>query len=282
MMYPNLLCSRLILLFAICSLAMNSAWAQPEFTTKHDSINWVDAKGMKQGKFRKADRNGKTVYEGYFRNNHPYGTFTYFDEDGQVTAVSVFAKDGKSCHTKMFDRDGMLMGKGKYVNELKDSVWLFYSSDTIITRESYTGGKQNGPSIKYFHNGSIADQSVWKNGVQEGPWKQFNDNGSMRGEGNYVNGCLDGQAIYYAGMGVKRVVGNYKNCLKDGNWVWLKPDGTIERNVLYKNGDVIGGQPINFDKLLKDGLEEFKDRNEKEHGGGIAPENDKNKDDGGY
>ncbi len=282
MMYPNSFLRRISFFLILSCFALNSALAQPEFTAKHDSINWVDAKGMKQGKFRTVDRNGKTIDEGYYRNNKRYGTFTNFNEDGKVIAIRVFSKDGKSCQAKMFDSEGLLMGKGKYINELRDSVWLFYSADTVILKETYKAGKKNGPAVVYFHNGKIADQSVWKNGIQEGPWIQFNDNGSKRGEGNFVNGCQDGPFIYYAGMGVKRLEANYKNCLPEGTWNYLKPNGIVERTVQYKHGDVIGGQPIDFEKMLKDGLEEFKDRNDKEHGGGTTPSTDKNNDDGGY
>jgi antitoxin component YwqK of YwqJK toxin-antitoxin module len=138
-------------------------------------------------------------------------------------------------------------------------------------------------SYTYFHNGKIAEEFTWKNGVKEGHWIQYNDDGSKRGEGNYVKGCLDGLVIYYAGKGVKRIEANYKNCLPDGIWLWLKP-GTeaIERKIIYKNGNVVGGQPIDWEKELKKGLEENKERNEKEHGGSSSPQNEKGKDDGGY
>ncbi|HEV7230202.1 MAG TPA: hypothetical protein VGO45_02675 [Bacteroidia bacterium] len=260
----------IIVLFLFCG---NCIVAQTEFKNTHDSINWVDSKGMKQGKFRKTDKDGKTIYEGYFRNNNPYGTFKYYDEDGKITAISVFSKDGKSCHTTMFHRTGNIWAKGKYVNQLRDSVWEFYSNDTLVRREGYLAGKQNGSSISYYHGGGIVDQSTWKNGVQEGLWKEYNPDGKLKGEGNYVNGCLSGLVIYYCAEGTKRVEAYYKDCLPEGEWKYYKcSTGEFQRSIKYKKGKLIGPPLHDLDKEIKQGLEENKERNEKEHQGDPGKE----------
>jgi antitoxin component YwqK of YwqJK toxin-antitoxin module len=247
--------------------------AQTEFKNAHDSINWVDSKGMKQGKFRKTDKDGKTIYEGYFRNNNPYGTFKYFDEDGKITAINVFSKDGKSSHTKMFHRNGNIMAKGKYLNQLRDSVWEFYSEDTLVSREGYLGGKKNGISITYFKGAGILEQSTWKNGVEEGPYKEFYPDGKLKKEGNYVNGCLSGIVIYYCENGNKHLRAVYKDCLPEGDWLYYKcGTGEFYRKVHYKKGKVIGPPLHDIDKQMKEGLEENKERNEKEHEGGPGKE----------
>jgi antitoxin component YwqK of YwqJK toxin-antitoxin module len=267
-----------LLLILICSFGGLELFAQTEFHTKHDSINWVDSKGMKQGKFCKTDRNGKTVYVGYFRNNKPYGTFHYYDEDGKISAISVFSADGKSCHTQMFHRTGQIWAKGKYVNQQRDSTWEFYNSDTLVARETYLNGKENGLSISYYAGGGIVDQYTYKNGIKDGPWKEYNPTGKLKGEGTYVNGCLEGIVTYYCFEGGKRVVAVYKDCLPNGQWMYYKcGSGEFDKKVDYLKGKQLGAPLIDANKEMKDGLEEFKERNEKEHMGDPGKEKD-----GGY
>jgi antitoxin component YwqK of YwqJK toxin-antitoxin module len=266
------------LFFSLALLGAGSpAFAQNEFSTKHDSINWVDSKGMKQGKFRKTDKDGKPIYEGYFRNDKPYGKFRYFDEDGKLTAVSVFSKDAKSCNTTMYHRNGAVWAKGKYVGHdsvwKRDSVWTIYSSDTLlVSRDSYKLNKKNGLCITYFSTGIVAEQTTFKDGKKDGTWKEFYPDGQLYGEGTYVNDCNEGIFNYYCAEGQLRIQGPYHNCLKHGQWIFYKcgsqkPDHII----IYKNGEAIKGG-LDVDKLEKEGLEQFKDRNEQEHMGGPGKE----------
>ncbi len=249
---------------------------QTEFGTKHDSINWVDSKGMKQGKFRKTDKNGKTVYEGTFRNDKPIGTFKYYDEDGALTAISLFSRDGKSCNTTMYHRNGNVWVKGKYKSQERDSVWTFFSSDTVlVSREAYVGGKKEGKSITYFVNGKVAEEYTFKGNIQEGPWKQYDSDGTLKAEGTYLKGCLEGIVTYYCPAGQKRIVANYHNCLPDGKWFFYKC-GILKEDHIdeFKNGKLLGKPNIDIDKLIKDGLEENKEKNELEHNGGPPVKGD--------
>ncbi len=276
-MYRKISHSLLFFTLGLLLCLVSELSAQSEFTIKHDSINWVDSKGLKQGKFRKNDRNGKPVYEGYFRNDKPYGIFRYFDEDGKTMAITVFSKDAKSCHTTMFDRNGSVMAKGKYINQLRDSIWVFYNSDTVlVARETYLVGKKNGVCYNYFAGGKIAEESHWKNGVQEGHWKEYTASGTVKGEGDYINGCPEGKVTYYFDTGEKRVDCYYKGCLAHGQWMFYKAgSGEVDHIVIYKEGRVIGGTGIDVNEEMKKGLEEFKEKNEQEHLGG-PPKDDGN------
>ncbi|HXC05757.1 MAG TPA: hypothetical protein VNZ86_13440 [Bacteroidia bacterium] len=251
-MYPKLSQSFACIL-AFLLLSGSIVRAQTEFNTKHDSINWLDSKGMKQGKFRKNDHNGKPVYEGYFRNDKPYGIFHYFDEDGKVTAVTVFSKDAKSCHTTMFDRNGNVMAKGKYINQLRDSVWTFFNTDTqLVARETYLGGKKNGVCFNYFAGGGVVEESHWQNGIEVGDWKEYFSDGKLKGEGVYVNGCLDGKVTYYCAGGDKRIECYYKGCLPHGQWITYKcGSGAIDHIIKFKNGKLEGDPGIDLNKELQ-------------------------------
>jgi antitoxin component YwqK of YwqJK toxin-antitoxin module len=264
---------------------LNEGFAQTEFTAKHDSINWVDAKGMKQGKFRKTDKQGKKIYEGFFKNNKPYGTFTYFDEDGKITAISIFDKDGKTCRSTLFHRNGNVMAKGRYVNQQRDSIWCFYTNaDTLISRETYLTGKKSGLCWVYYSGRKIAEESTWKNGVQEGPWKQYLSNGQMKCEGAYKNGCMDGIINFYCESGKKTIQAVYKNCLPEGKWVTYDcGTGAVKKVYTYIKGHIQGEDTDKeLEDELKKGMEEYKEQSEKERSGMPIHKEDKDDKDGGY
>src|SRR5690606_34958299 len=90
-------------------------------------INQVDSKGQKQGEWRKPYE-GNTVfrYVGQFKNDKPIGKFVYYYQTGDVEAIITFLPDGKTAYSKMYHESGYLMAKGKYINQLKDSTWMYY------------------------------------------------------------------------------------------------------------------------------------------------------------
>src|ERR1051326_3561982 len=108
-------------------------------------LNQTDKDGKKQGHWIKKEENGKIIYEGNFKDNHPIGEFKYYYDDGQLKTVSVFSNDGKVCRSKHYFSGNILMAEGKYVNEKRDSIWKFYSArDTIFSIETYKNGKKDG------------------------------------------------------------------------------------------------------------------------------------------
>ena len=99
--------------------------------------NVTDAKGLKQGYWKKeSGEKGKLIYEGLFKDDKPQGVFKYYYPFDTVKAIMDFKKDGAYAYAKLFHPTGKIMAKGKYIGEIKDSVWIYYDEGgTMVSKE---------------------------------------------------------------------------------------------------------------------------------------------------
>jgi antitoxin component YwqK of YwqJK toxin-antitoxin module len=198
----------------------------------------TDAQGRKQGYWKKKDDKGdKLIYEGLFKDDKPQGVFKYYYPFDSVKAIMDFRQDGKIAYAKLFHPSGKVMAKGKYINEIKDSVWMYFDEAGVkISKDIYVKGKKNGISLVYLPDGKIAEERNYKMDVQDGPFKQYYDGKLIKGEGTYVNGLLEGKNTYYYPNGVQAANGFYKNGQKTGVWIYKEKDGKIKEKELYIDG----------------------------------------------
>jgi antitoxin component YwqK of YwqJK toxin-antitoxin module len=198
----------------------------------------TDANGKKQGYWKKKDdKTNKLIYEGQFKDNKPVGKFKYYYPNDSVRAIMNFRKDGLTSYAKLFHLSGKRMAEGKYVNEIKDSTWIYYDeSGTLISTEKYVKGKKEGTAYVYLPEGTISEERNYKQDIQHGPFKQYFDSKTLKGQGNYVNGQLEGKVVYYYPNGTEVAAGYYKNGLKNGVWIYREENGKIKEKELFKNG----------------------------------------------
>ena len=128
------------------------------FLTLSQDINNVDINGYKQGKWLKKHNNGNIKYKGQFTDDKPFGLFYYFYENGKLKAEKKFFHNGQAASTHFYDKSGNLKSSGIYVNELKDSTWNYYNSDSIIIMsEQYNKGLLNGFTKTYYYDSYVSN-----------------------------------------------------------------------------------------------------------------------------
>lgn len=216
-------------------------------------LNQTDANGKKQGPWKKYDNEGKLKYEGQFKDNKPYGKFTYYYPSGKIKAESVFSADGSIARNKSFSEDSTkLMAAGKYVNEKKDSVWTYYNNfGVVIATEVYSKGIKTGTWKNYYPDSKILEVKTYKNDLQEGPWEQYFEDGSLRTKATFVKDKLNGIAVYYQGKNLKVAEGRFINGVRDGGWIYYTPDGKVEKTEKYSKGQLIGTPDLKKDPKEK-------------------------------
>ena len=234
--------------------------------------NKTDENGKKQGAWKKLDDQGTCIYVGQFKDDIPYGLFTYFDTDGRkMTDMNFVGYDGLIAYSKMFFVNGKMQAEGKYVNRQKDSLWKFFSEESglLLSEENYNKGKKEGRSVVY-HPGTKQPASVttFKNNLAEGAYTEFYADGAKKMEATYISGNLEGKATWYYPDGRINILGNYQHAVKHGNWIFYNADGTVKGKESWELGKRKSQEQLVKPEDLYKGIEEPPGINGKEPGGG--------------
>lgn len=198
----------------------------------------LDASGRKQGYWKKKDdKTDKLVYEGEFKDNVPVGRFIYYYPNDSVKAIMTFRQSGKVAYARLFHPNGKRMGEGKYIGEIRDSLWLYYDeAGKLLSKDRYVNGKKDGTCYVYLPDGKLAEERNYRLDVQHGAFKQYLDGKRLKAQGTFTNGLMEGKASYYYPNGVEVAAGYYKNGEKNGPWIYKNEDGKVKERELYVNG----------------------------------------------
>jgi antitoxin component YwqK of YwqJK toxin-antitoxin module len=225
----------------------------------NDSINKTDNNGKKQGHWIKKYPNGHVQYDGYFKDDQPTGVFKRFFENDTLRSVLVFGSDSKVAEASLYHPNGYIASKGKFVNQIKEGKWLFYSDKIegyLICEEEYLNNLKNGPSLKYYPDKILAEKLNYSKDIRTGEWVQYFPNGKTCLKANYINGKLQGKFEVFFTDGKPEYVGQYKNDARDGLWNIYNSDGTLKYNIEYiegtaKNPDLYQKESDYLDALEK-------------------------------
>ena len=217
------------------------------FAFSQDTINQVDAQGRKQGFWRKMDKDNLRVYEGQFRDDVPYGKFTYYYQNIKVRTISLISEDGKVARTTSWFANGKLMAKGNYLNQQRDSLWQFFSEydGSLVSEEFYVNGKKHGTEKIFYPGNGVAEIIPWVDGVKEGEWEQFYDDGAPKLTGSYKDGEKEGPLLTFFLNGKLLVSGFYLNGRQDSTWVYYDDKGSVTLKEYYDDGILLKKEEMN-------------------------------------
>jgi antitoxin component YwqK of YwqJK toxin-antitoxin module len=200
--------------------------------------NLLDDQGRKTGHWRAEYPDGKVLYEADFMEDLPVGEMVRYYENGLVKARMKFEPGGERSFAHLFFKSGKRAAEGWYVNQVKDSVWTYYSEldGSVRIRESYTRGKLEGVTRRYYPGGEISEEVEWRHNIKEGPWKQYYENGAPRLSGHYKNGLLHGSyEVYFSNSAIK-IRGTYVENKSHGLWCFYSEEGEEVYALEYING----------------------------------------------
>ncbi len=221
---------------AVCFLIMLPGLCLPQ---SGDAINQTDGEGRKQGHWIKKYPNGNILYDGFFKNDKPAGEFKRYYEDNTLKSVLVFSHDGSEAKASLYYPNGLTASTGKYVNQLKEGKWQFFSptaKGVLISEEEYSGNKKNGIAVKYYPDGQAAEKTYYKNDVRHGECLKYYPDGTINLKTHYDTGKLNGKFEAFFETGKPEMTGHYKNDLREGEWIIYKKDGTQRFRMEYASG----------------------------------------------
>lgn len=228
-------------------LIASSASAQKYNVFKGDTINRTDVKGLKQGIWRKYYSNDVLFSEGVYKDGKHTGTFNTFYKSGKPQSILKFRGLTEINDAEIFSEDSGLMAKGKYIERIKDSLWVYYDRmGKKSSEEFYNKGKKEGTWKLYYPNGKVSRTVTYKKDIQNGVYKEFFMDGTPKVDGVMKNGGFEGNVTIYHPSGKVWQKGLYKNGLKEGKWPNYLENGELEREDIYKAG--VWMNPITDDK----------------------------------
>jgi antitoxin component YwqK of YwqJK toxin-antitoxin module len=229
------------------------------FSQITDTLNITDKKGMKQGHWIKKYPNGHIQYDGYFKDNRPFGEFRRYFENDSLHSVLIFSPDGREAIATLYHPNGFKATEGKFINQLKEGKWKFFSSvikDFLFSEEEYRANILEGLSVKYYPDGTLAEKVSYINNRRNGEWVQYWPDRKICLKANYINGKLEGSFVVYFDNDKPQYVGQYKNDARTGTWKIFNPDGSLKYNVDYiagvaKNPEMFRKETEYLDSLEK-------------------------------
>jgi antitoxin component YwqK of YwqJK toxin-antitoxin module len=226
------------------------------FSQTDSIVNYTDINGMKQGYWVKKDMNGQKIYEGYFKNNIPYGEMKRYHGNGVLKALMIFdTKNQSKVQVTYFDDSGELSAKGFFYDKKRDSLWQYFGAEAkLLGEEHYYRGKRNGVSKKYYPSGKVVEEIWYKNDLLNGPWIRYYENGNMRMKTQQVNDKRIGDFYSYFADGKIEIKGLYKNDIKEGVWKKYDTKGGLIKEMKFTNGKLENEEAL--DKEFTKELEE--------------------------
>jgi antitoxin component YwqK of YwqJK toxin-antitoxin module len=208
------------------------------FSQESERLNYIDAKGMKQGHWIAKTDKGLLKYDGFFKDNKPVGVMKRYDEWGILKAELRYDATGATAYAKLLYEGSQIGAEGKYVNEKKDSIWKYYSyySKQIVAEENFSNGVRQGISKTYYSNGKVSEELEFDKGKKSGIWKQYFDDGTLKLNSAYSDDKKTGPYLYNFPNGKTESTGFYRNDKMDGWWTYYNEDSSVKAKIEYVDG----------------------------------------------
>lgn len=200
--------------------------------------NQLDAEGRKTGHWKVDYPNGGTQFEADFVEGRPVGEMLRYHENGALRARLLFEVDSRRSYVYLFYSNGSPAAEGFYNDQLKDSVWTYYSEfdGSVRIREPYSNGLLEGTMQSYYPDGAVSEEVEWKQNKKDGDWKQYYKNGTQRLSGHYENGMLQGAYEVFYSDGTIEIRGNYVDNRSHGTWHFYHESGKEVYSLEYVMG----------------------------------------------
>jgi antitoxin component YwqK of YwqJK toxin-antitoxin module len=231
------------------------------YSTLFAQLNQVDTKGLKQGAWQKSFSKSEILqYKGQFKDDKPFGTFTYYYPTGQLKATIEHDSDGHHSRAFFYFENKMLMTEGFYLDQKKDSTWVNYNEEGLVVGlETFKNDMLHGKKVVYYLDGQIETEKlnplsvvIYQNDTLNGEYKEFFSTGKLKLIGKYKKGRLVGEWKEFYPNGSIFKVSRYKDDRLHGWLTTFTKDGEKNGDFLYQFGEKLIGKDLeNFLKICE-------------------------------
>lgn len=184
---------------------------------------------------------GSLSMERNWENGMENGLWKEYFENGNLKAEKTYKAGKLEGLVTYYYPDGTKSMQGKYINSKKNGEWLFYLPDgNIKLREEYKEGivikykKENGLFEEFYSNNLLKGEVRYKNGKKEGEFKEYyemdlkKEPGKEEGHEDEQIGQMNRQKL--------KIEGRYLNDKLNGKIIYYNPDGSVQKEEIYKEG----------------------------------------------
>ena len=163
-----------------------------------DTINVVDANGLKQGFWR--------IF-------------------GRMKKLPGYQPD-------------QVVEEGNYKDSKKQGIWKrFFPNGKVKDEIEYVNNRPNGYYRTYYENGQVQEEGVWQRNRNVGQFKRYYENGQVAQEFNFnETGKRDGKQVYYYENGQVMIEGEWAAGKESGEIVEYYENGDIKAKKVFNNG----------------------------------------------
>jgi antitoxin component YwqK of YwqJK toxin-antitoxin module len=215
---------------------------------------------------------------GFSQEINPNGRNIFYFDNGRIASEGLFKNNLPEGIWKSYYSDGTLKSIGKKLNGLSDSTWIFFDNEGRKQQLfEYYLDKKNGCAIIFDTLGNIHQELFYVNDVIQGEIQSYHTDGSLKSYVRVIDGKKVGQFLEYDTSGViitEEIYDNgflkerneynrfNENGLKEGKWRTYFPNGTLQSESIYKNGEKNGlsktydkkGKLIDIQKMAGDSI----------------------------
>ncbi len=233
---------------------------------QNDTINGTDANGLKQGYWEKRSPDGTLIYQGHFRNNKPVGEMRRYYETGEIKVIMHYKENSDYIKTCFYYDTGEVAGEGIYFQNMKDSLWKYYSyyTGTLTSTEMYSKGVKQGIEKKFYPTGQVSEEVEWQKNIKHGVWNQYFEDGVIKLKSFYTNNKVNGPYSFYWPNGKLYIQGTFVDNKRDGKWIFYTDDGKVKSEINYVKGKAENEEEIiakdqEFFKMVDENIGKFEE-----------------------
>ncbi|HZB13259.1 MAG TPA: tetratricopeptide repeat protein [Chryseolinea sp.] len=206
--------------------------------------------------------NGRLQSHGSYKEGLANGEWSFFDERGSLIEKKNFDNEGRlqgenivyygdKIHCVNSYKNDVLVGV-VYMDSLGKQLGRFgHSSGTFKVKQHYpTGqlsaegefkkGKMHGRWQYYFPEGSRHSEFIYEDGMVQGDATEYFKSGGKKYAFKYKDGKFDGTFAEYYAHGQLKQAGQFASGNRQQQWITYHPDGVIESDYYYLNGELSG------------------------------------------
>lgn len=174
-----------------------------------------------------------------------HGKWTFWYENGNVSAIQFFNKGIEDSTWTWWNEDGSVNKMGSFKNGMYHGKWTHYYPDgKLSAEENYVNSRPHYGATYWHENGNISAKGEYNRGLRDGLWTYWYESGTKSEEGWYSLDKRTGDWQSYYENGNIALHTHYTDSATlfmnywDANGVQLIKNGEGEYITYYDNGQI--------------------------------------------